>query len=128
MADPVVGSQYLLDPSAGNSIPVRVYYDGSTVRLWDSDEDLLSAGLSEWRFFAINFFDELGSGNFSSRWNATSVAQISILNKGDEVAQVVRAIERLTHVTDIIVIAHSQGGLNTRAYMEGQAVPFLVVS
>ena len=36
----------------------------------------------------------------------------------------IEAITKLTHVMDVIVIAHSQGGLVARSYIEGFAVPW----
>ncbi len=49
---------------------------------------------------------------------------VSILNKADELARVIQAITELTHVKDVVVVAHSMGGLDGRAYLENLAVPY----
>jgi len=48
-----------------------------------------------------------------------------VFNKADELAQVIQAIANLTHIQDVIVVAHSMGGLVTRAYLQGFAVQSL---
>jgi triacylglycerol esterase/lipase EstA (alpha/beta hydrolase family) len=68
------------------------------------------------------FFDGQSYSNFSAP-DPVQVAGISVLNKADEVAQVLRAITTLTHVKDVIVVSHSMGGLDARAYMQNKAVP-----
>jgi pimeloyl-ACP methyl ester carboxylesterase len=68
------------------------------------------------RFFAIAFYDPV-NGNFDS----TTVANISILNKAYELSRVIKRITAITHIKDVVVIAHSQGGLVARAYMENLA-------
>lgn len=65
------------------------------------------------RFFAITFYDAEHRS-----FDPTSVADVSIVNKAAELAGVVRAIVRLTRISDVLVVAHSMGGLVTRAYME----------
>jgi triacylglycerol esterase/lipase EstA (alpha/beta hydrolase family) len=47
------------------------------------------------------------------------VANISIITKAFELSQVIQAITTLTFVKDVIIVAHSMGALDTRAYMEG---------
>lgn len=65
------------------------------------------------RFFAITFYNSV-----LRTFDAISVANVSVVNKAAEIAGVIRAITRLTHIKDVLVVAHSMGGLVTRAYME----------
>jgi len=99
-----------------------VYFDGTSVKLWPSGLDFFVLQPTE-RFFSIVFFDDQSYSDFSSP-DTIQIAGISVLNKADEVAQVIRAITTLTHVKDVTVVAHSMGGLVTRAYMQGMAVPY----
>jgi uncharacterized repeat protein (TIGR03803 family) len=85
-----------------------VYYDGTSVRFPDVPLPSASA-----RFFSINFYDRNGGG-----FDRDGVAQVSILNKADELANVTRAITTLTGTKDVIIVAHSMGGLVSRAYLE----------
>jgi hypothetical protein len=107
-----------------NSVPWTVYYDtnSQTVKTWPNGQDFLTTVPSSTRFFSINLFDP-SSSNFSSI-NPVNVAQVSILNKGDEIAHVIQAITTLTRVKDVMVIGHSQGGLDARAYIENLAIPY----
>ena len=73
------------------------------------------------RFFAIVFFDGQSYSDYSSP-DPINVNKISVLNKADEIAQVIRAITMLTRVKDVNVVGHSLGGLDARAYMEDLAV------
>jgi pimeloyl-ACP methyl ester carboxylesterase len=114
-----------LQPSLyANTVPWTVYYDtnSQTVKAWPNGQDFLSTVPSSTRFFSMNLFDP-SSTDFSSI-NPDNVAQVSILNKGDEVARVIQAITTLTRVKDVIVIGHSQGGLDARAYIENLAIPY----
>ncbi|MGO9449788.1 MAG: esterase/lipase family protein [Candidatus Binataceae bacterium] len=103
-----------------NPAPWTVYYDGKSVKTWPNGEDFTSTVPSSARFFAIDFFDP-SSANFASI-NRGNVARVSIFNKADELAHVIQAITSLTHVKDVVVVAHSQGGLAARAYIENLAV------
>jgi len=97
-----------------------VYYDHSTNKVTFLSNNIpaespTSVPASS-RFFTIRFFDPDGGG-----FDSAKVAQVSILNKADEVAQVVKEIIRVTQIQDVIVIAHSMGGLVVRAYLENMA-------
>jgi pimeloyl-ACP methyl ester carboxylesterase len=104
-----------------------LYFDGRIVRTWPDGKDIASAGLpSNARFFSINFYDFLHDAD-PSAFNpvrTTSVANVSVLNKADELARVIAVITSLTHVRDVIVIGHSMGGLVARAYLENQGVSY----
>lgn len=69
------------------------------------------------RFFTIKFVDPSGA------FDPLLVATVSVLNKAQELAKVIRAIAMFTRVKDVIVVAHSMGGLVARAYLEGFASP-----
>lgn len=102
-----------------------LFYDtqAHTVRLWPSGEDIMAGGIpSTARFFSIQFVDPISlatPGDFS----ADNIAQISVLNKADELAQVIRAITTLTQIKQVIIVAHSMGGLVARSYLENLGSP-----
>jgi pimeloyl-ACP methyl ester carboxylesterase len=107
---PLVDPSNNPDPSLDGSNYYDVYYDGTTVHF------LLNGSLvgeqtipPSARFFSMHFFDP-ASGTWN---NPTAVSQVSILNKADELAHVLREINRVTQISDVIVIAHSMGGLVT---------------
>ena len=76
-------------------------------------------GPKEARFFAIKFSSTVGAGQSSSaNFDKVRVAGVSILNKADELAQVIAFITQLTGVKDVVVIGYSMGGLVARAYMQ----------
>ncbi len=75
-----------------------------------------SAIPSNARFFSIIFYDPVGKSTSSS-----NVAKISILNKAYEVAKVVKLITLITQQPQVIVMGHSMGGLDVRAYVENMA-------
>jgi hypothetical protein len=117
---PLVDPSNNPDPSLDGSNYYDVYYDGTTVHF------LLNGSLvgeqtipPSARFFSMHFFDP-ASGTWN---NPTAVSQVSILNKADELAHVLREINRVTQISDVIVIAHSMGGLVSRAYLENMASP-----
>jgi len=68
------------------------------------------------RFFIIQFYDPISKSTVNR-----NVAKISTVNKGYEIAQVIKHITAITHVKDVIVIGHSMGGLDARAYIENLA-------
>ena len=73
---------------------------------------------SNTRFFGIELYDPIDETT-----DPAHVAKISILNKAYEISQVIKHITSITHVQDVIVIAHSMGGLDARAYIENMASP-----
>ncbi len=96
-----------------------VYYDASTGQVHFLSNGVAideSAIPNNARFFSILFFD-IYSGTYSPNY----VAQVSILNKADELAHVLHEITRVTQIRDVLVIGHSMGGLVARAYLEGMA-------
>ena len=110
-------------PQYPNKTPYVLYYDGNAVREYPGGVDPRSVPPSDpryipqsARFFSINFFapGAFGSGPI----NGNAVAEVSILNKADELASVIHAITELTHTKDVIVVGHSLGGLVARTYMQ----------
>ena len=97
------------------------YYNGTSVVFMHDGNPISNNALvpSTARFFTMDFFDP-NSGTWE---NTEGVAQVSILNKAEELAQVIREITRITQVSDVIVVGHSMGGLVTRAYIENMASP-----
>jgi PGAP1-like protein len=73
---------------------------------------------AEARFFSIVFYDPVGK-----TISAADVAKISILNKAYEVSKVVKLITAITEQPQVIVVGHSMGGLDVRAYVENMASP-----
>ena len=112
--------------NALNNTTFTLYYDSASdsVKLFPYGQDFLTSGiLPSKRFFSINFY---ATGAFTDAVvNTTRVCDVSILNKADELARVISAITTFTHVKDVIVIAHSMGGLVARAYMQNVAIPSL---
>ena len=74
---------------------------------------------SDARFFALNFIDPDPSS--TNPLDPVNVARSSVLNKAYEIAVVAQYIEQLTYSKQINIIAHSMGGLDSRAYVENLA-------
>jgi pimeloyl-ACP methyl ester carboxylesterase len=71
------------------------------------------------RFFAINFYDP--NPQVANPTDPAVVTDVSILNKANEISVVLRNIESITGVNKVNIIAHSMGGLDSRAYVENLA-------
>jgi pimeloyl-ACP methyl ester carboxylesterase len=99
---------YLVEYSSRTSQTIFFSASGATVE-W-------SAIPSNTRFFSMEFYDPVGE-----TVNPANVATISILNKAHEIEQAIVQITAITHVKDVIVLAHSMGGLDARAYVENMA-------
>ncbi|MBF0554570.1 MAG: hypothetical protein HQK96_08465 [Nitrospirae bacterium] len=72
------------------------------------------------RFFSIQFRDP-DDTMITDTIDIQNVAKISILNKAYELSQVIKQITAITQIKDVIVVAHSMGGLVARAYIENMA-------
>ncbi len=112
-----------------NSSVYVVLYDSltDTIHFWAENDPYngTSGGLtavaetsipSVARFFVIEFFDPN-----SLSTDPEDVTKISILNKAFEISQVIKHITSITHVPRTNILAHSQGGLDSRAYVENMA-------
>ena len=75
-----------------------------------------SSILASTRFFDMVFYDPVAKSV-----DSTNVSKISVLNKANELAQVIKQITAITKTTKVIVVAHSMGGLDARAYVENMA-------
>ncbi len=93
-----------------NTIAFSILQDGNLVPV---DESTIPSSA---RFFNIMFYDPVSRGTLD-----VNVARISILNKAYELSQVIRHITSITHIKDVIVVAHSMGGLDARTYVENMA-------
>jgi uncharacterized protein (TIGR03437 family) len=96
-----------------------VYYDSkadTTTFIQNGHFFEASSVPSNTRFFSIGFYDPYGG-----QFDPAHVVQISVLNQADQLAHVIAEIAKITRVEDVIVIAHSLGGLVTRAYLENLA-------
>jgi pimeloyl-ACP methyl ester carboxylesterase len=106
------------------------YYNGTSVvfiKTADGSQMSESDVPADARFFTIKFYDPIGVtyglfGTTINHFDGRFVAEISILNKADELAHVIGAIARITKIKDLIVVAHSMGGLVARAYIENLAI------
>jgi pimeloyl-ACP methyl ester carboxylesterase len=114
-----------------NSTLYTIYYDPEAhgglgaVKLWPSGVDVLGGSVPQnARFFLVNFTDPT-SWQDPSNFSPLNVAQVSVLNKADEVAQIIATITTLTHIKDTVVFGHSMGGLDARAYLQNLARPSL---
>ena len=89
---------------------------GSAGGLTPVDEDVISKGYPNARYFVIQFLDP----NVRST-DGVDVTKISILNKAYEISQVIKHITTITQIPQVNILAHSMGGLDARAYVEGMA-------
>ncbi|MFZ1008625.1 MAG: hypothetical protein WAN65_17425, partial [Candidatus Sulfotelmatobacter sp.] len=68
------------------------------------------------RFFSIIFYDPV-----SNSTDSADVVKISVLNKANELSEVINQITIITKAKNVILVAHSMGGLDARAYIENMA-------
>jgi uncharacterized repeat protein (TIGR03803 family) len=105
-------SQFYADPSQ-----YWVFYDGENVNFEVPNGTTTYTSVpASARFFAVAF-DDPGQSLIQD-FDETSVAQISIYAKADELAHVIWTIKSITGAPRVIVISHSMGGLVSRAYVE----------
>ncbi len=94
-----------------------LYYDGNRVWWHTGGSGLTTDAIpKEARFFSIKFFN-----SSLNSFDPVDVGNVALRRKAVELAEVVKAITQITRVRDVIVIAHSMGGLVARAYAEGLA-------
>jgi pimeloyl-ACP methyl ester carboxylesterase len=100
------------------------YYDVVTSRVWFQ---FPNSRYRTWkvdprsRFFLVALKDP--SQSLYEDFDPTSVAQVPIYAKGNELANIIWAIKASTGAPRVMVIAHSMGGLDVRAYIERLASP-----
>jgi len=89
---------------------------GAAGGLTPIDESAIESAHPNARFCAIEFLDP-----DSGTTEAVDVTNISILNKAYDISQVIKHITAITHIPSVNIVAHSMGGLDARAYVEGMA-------
>jgi hypothetical protein len=104
-----------------SSINYDLYFDGTNVRYsqqpgnpnLQTDPVASSSNIPcDARFFSIIFFGW-------DQFDVSDVANVSIITKAFELSEVIKAITGITFVKDVIIVAHSLGALDSRAYIEG---------
>jgi hypothetical protein len=109
------------------------FYDGTKVNFEYVDNYAIANGLpqtplsltsisSAARFFLVAL-DDPGETIYSQFDETNNVANIPIYQKGNELAHIIWAIKQITGAPRVIVVGHSMGGLDSRAYVEGLASP-----
>jgi len=105
------------------------FYDGSSVWFQIPTKDLqdpespnpIVTVPSSTRFFVVAL-DDPNQSQYQN-FNPNITADIPIYTKGNELANIIWKIKLITGTPRVIVVAHSMGGLDTRAYIEGLASP-----
>lgn len=69
------------------------------------------------RVFTIDFYNDV-SGSFAG----DQVADTGILHKAAELSAVIKEVTRISGASKVTIVAHSLGGLATRAYVQGLAI------
>jgi hypothetical protein len=111
-------------PGYTNPYNYDLYFDGTNVRLSMSQaatsSDPVASSLNipcNARFFSIRFYG--WSSSQSDEFKPSIVMNNSIITKAYELSKVLQFITSLTYVKDVVIVAHSMGALDSRAYMEG---------
>lgn len=95
-----------------------VYYDGFKVNFEvPNGNTTQTTAPASTRFFAVAFDDPVES--LVQNFDPLIVAGISIYSKADELAHIIWKIKSITGAPRVLVVAHSMGGLVSRAYIEG---------
>ncbi len=114
-----------------NTIDFVAFYNGTSVGFQTPQGELPSGSPNpvysgseidpDARFFLVAL-DDPSQTNYEN-FDPNVVADIHIYAKGNELAQIIWQIKTLTGAPRVIVVAHSMGGLDIRAYIEGLASP-----
>ena len=114
------------------SLPGQLYPSADTFDvLYDSSADsvkfyLNGAAVNEGaipeatRFFRIKFYEPFYNPS-TGELDPANVAKISVLNKAYELSRAIKRITAITKASDVILVAHSMGGLVSRSYLENMA-------
>jgi hypothetical protein len=101
------------------------FYDGTNVNFQvpGSSQSTSTSVDSHTRFFLVDFPDGISGDVLYQQFkpNELQVAQFSILHKGYELAHIIWRIKQITGAPRVIVVGHSMGGLDSRAYIENLA-------
>ncbi|HEY1257020.1 MAG TPA: choice-of-anchor D domain-containing protein [Terracidiphilus sp.] len=114
---------------APNSDEYITFYDGTTVWFQLPTKDVqdpespnpIVTVPSSTRFFVVALDDP--SQHTYELFDPSTVADIPIYTKGNELARIIWKIKAITGAPRVIVVAHSMGGLDARSYIEGLASP-----
>jgi pimeloyl-ACP methyl ester carboxylesterase len=117
-----------------NTIDFVAFYNGTSVGFQAPQGELPSGSPNpvysgseidpDARFFLVALDDPSQPSQTSyEKFDPSVVADIPIYTKGNELAQIIWQVKVLTGAPRVIVVAHSMGGLDARAYIEGLASP-----
>jgi PKD repeat protein len=115
------------NPTRYNGLVGRedLYYDGTYVRdrndearSYPANQNTVSVlgSLQHSMVYTITFYDAT-----NLTFSDTSVAQLDIRDLAGQLAKVIEAIRSVNSVPQVDLVAHSLGGLVSRAYLEGLA-------
>ncbi|MHB1953043.1 MAG: Ig-like domain repeat protein [Sulfobacillus sp.] len=117
-------------PPALSSDPEEhvVFYDGVSVNFQVPPASQYNPVLNidqvdKTRRFFLVALDDPGQTEYQFFDAANAVANIPIYQKGNELAHIIWKIKDITGAPRVIVVGHSMGGLDARAYIEGLASP-----
>jgi triacylglycerol esterase/lipase EstA (alpha/beta hydrolase family) len=110
---------------APNSDEYITFYDGTTVWFQLPTKDVqdpespnpIVTVPSSTRFFVVALDDP--SQHTYELFDPSTVADIPIYTKGNELARIIWQIKAITGAPRVIVVGHSMGGLDARSYIEG---------
>lgn len=107
-----------------NKITYVTFYDGSVVNFQIQDSPILLSHVNPGaRFFEVALFDPTASPAIYQHFDLLEVARVPIFQKGNELAHIIWNIKAITGAPRVMVVGHSMGGLDARAYIEQLAVP-----
>ena len=103
------------------------FYDGTTVWFQIPTQEVqvpespnpINTVPSSTRFFLVALDDP--SESMYQNFDEAAVMRYPIYSKGNELAHIIWEIKTITGAPRVIIVAHSMGGLDTRAYIEGLA-------
>jgi pimeloyl-ACP methyl ester carboxylesterase len=91
-----------------------VYHSKSVHELGEKSQDEFPNPSPNKRLFTVDFFDD-ATGQFGKQF----VNDTGIVHKAAELAAVIKEVARISEASNVIVVAHSLGGLAARAYVQG---------
>lgn len=101
----------------GDPTQYWVFYDGQNVSFEEPNGSATKNTVpATSRFFSVAF-DDPGQ-SLVQNFDPVKVANVSIYAKADELAHIIWIIKSITGVPRVLVVAHSMGGVVSRAYAE----------
>jgi len=115
-----------LQTNYGNLYPNSTMYIGvaqgptiDDVIFFDGSGNILSSPPpSNARIFSIAFYDPDCPYCSPQDFNIENVMNVSVFQKGDELALVIAKIKQITGAPKVMLIGHSMGGVDARSYLE----------